>query len=167
MASSCTPVLPPWMLEVDLSGPRLPVTGWTNPCGNGVTLWLCLCALGGDPLIPGRFSLVAVLSSSCPSLEAQIVVVSTVSHRPWDALSLVPHGAEGLGRAAMTHVLTLHMTWVQVPAPPVGQITSSLGLFNVLSLRIMWECLHNSVICSEAQGQYLVVLRVAAQRPTS
>ena len=39
----------------------------------------------------------AVLSSSCPSLGAQIVVVSTVSCRPWDALSLVPHGAEGLG----------------------------------------------------------------------
>ena len=57
----------PQMLEVDLSGPKSPVSGWTNPCGNGATLWLCLCALGGGPLIPGRFSPVAVLSSSCPS----------------------------------------------------------------------------------------------------
>ena len=78
-----------------------------------------------------------------------------------------PIGQKGLGTAALTHVLTLHMTWVQVSAPPVGQITSSLGLFYVLSLRIMWERLHNSVIFSEAQGQYLVVLKVAAQRPTS
>lgn len=97
MASICPPVLPPRMFEVDLSGPRSPVSGWTNPCGNGVTLWPCLCALGGGPLIPGRFPWWLSCPPVVPPLGAQIVAVSTASRSPWDALSLATHRAEGLG----------------------------------------------------------------------
>ena len=65
------------------------VTGPRSGCAS--VLWVgALSSRGGSP----RWL-------SCPPvvppLGSQIVIVSTISRSPWDALSLAPHRAEGLG----------------------------------------------------------------------